>query len=238
MTEFHLSECVRNEQGIAYVQTTLSELLEKTDCVCVKNQNCGRVLLTISCPEEYVDIVKAELCEKVAEIVAVSYKYSFFKENLKTGGLNAQEKELLITALIAADLKEDKKYSFDRYKLSNEIAIDGVFNFRLRALIKKWQEIISFMPPVFVNSQLVDFIGYLLENKNKKIFIDNGRVYDSHYRRLKRTALLPYSELNIVREALMADGGQIELSGEVPPADERYLKEFYGDKITFSHFCG
>ena len=73
------------------------------------------------------------------------------------------------------------------------------------------------------------------ENKKKRVYIDNGRVYDSHYRRLKRSSLLDGDGVKIIREVLLSNCGEVELSGSIPKDDEFYLKEFYNDKIFFSN---
>ena len=90
------------------------------------------------------------------------------------------------------------------------------------------------MPDVFMNSQRKDFISYLLENKKKRVYVDNGKVYDSHYRRLKRCELLSGNDAIIVREVILSNCGEVELAGKVDETDEKYLKEYYGDKIFFS----
>ena len=84
------------------------------------------------------------------------------------------------------------------------------------------------MPTCFVNSQLKDFISYLLENKKKRVYVDCGRVYDAHFKRLKRCSLLGGGDkVSIVREVLLSNCGEIELTGPLPADDEFYLKEFY-----------
>jgi hypothetical protein len=91
------------------------------------------------------------------------------------------------------------------------------------------------MPPHFVNSELKDFISFLLENKKKRSYIDSGKVYDQHFRRLLRCTLLGYENARIIREVLLSNCGEVEISGSLEPDDEFYLKEFYKDKIYFSH---
>ena len=59
-------------------------------------------------------------------------------------------------------------------------------------------------------------------------------MYDGHYRRLNRNLLTEYDKLNLVREVILSNCGEVELLGEIPKDDEFYLKEFYSDKITFS----
>lgn len=234
MISIKVTEKDFNDNNLLYVQSVLSEIFTHASCRVYKDKTGGRVALTIVCPEYYGDIVLAEVADKVAEVVAIKYKYDFFKRNVKVGGLSTVENEILLASLIAADLEDDRKYSYDRIKGNREITIDGIYNFRLQPLKKKWRDVASYIPTCFLNSQLKEFISYLLENKKKRVYVDGGRVYDSHYRRLKRSSLLDGDNAKIVREVLLSNCGEVELSGEIPKDDEYYLKEFYSDKIFFS----
>ena len=171
----------------------------------------------------------------MAEILAIKYKYEYFKKQVPACGLSAIDREILLTSLIAADLEDDKKYTYERLKNYSEIAIDGVFNFRLKPLKKKWQDVADCIPHLFLNSQLKEFISYLLENKKRLVYIDNGRVYDSHYRRLNRSELLGGESVKIVREVLLSNCGAVNICGQIPKDDEYYLREYYSDKVTFSY---
>ena len=221
------------EDNLLYLQTMLSELFTNSDCNARLDSVFGRSKLTINCPDYYGDIIKTEVCDRVAEVITIKYKSEFFNSNLKVGGLSVNEKDILYASLIAADLDDDKKYTFDRLKNYSEIAIDGVYNFRLKLLKKKWWDVIDCIPPCFLTSQLKEFISYLIENKRKRVYIDNGRVYDNHYRRLNRCALLGGQGVKIIREVLLSNCGEVNITGDIPKEDEFYLKEFYTDKISF-----
>ncbi len=229
----NISDNFSNGNNILYLQTALGELFTHTDCVVESYNKDNRSGITIDCRENYLDILKAEISDKVAEVVAINYKYNFFKKNIQVQGLSETEKEILYASLIAADLPEDKKFCYERYKGLSTIAVDGVFNFRLQALKNKWNEIASYMPASFLSSQLQDFVKYLIEKKNKRAYIDCGRVYDSHYRRVKRVELLDGENAKIIREILLSNCGEIEVTGKLPKEDEYYLKQFYGDRVFF-----
>ena len=234
MTSITITENKLNDGNLLYVQSSTGELLTHADCTVRTMTVDGRAVLRVNCPEYYSDIINAELADKVAEIIAIKYKYDFLKRNVKVSGLNETEKEILFASLIAADLDDDKKYAFDRIKNNLEMTVDGIFNFRLKPLKQKWCDVVSYIPTCFLNTQLKEFIFYLLENKKKRVYVDCGKVYDSHYRRLKRCTLLGGENLKIVREVLLSNCGEVELNGLIPKEDEFYLKEFYNDKIYFS----
>lgn len=234
MSKITISESESNLNNLLFIQNDLAEILSHTGCKVKIDTKSERSELVLEMPAYYYEIVGAELLDKIAEIIVVNYKYSFFKNNVKVSGLSSGENEILLASLIAADFDDDKRYTYDRIKLNENIAIDGIYNFRLSKLKQKWEDIISYIPNVFINSQLKEFISYLIENKSKKIYVDNGKVYDNHYKRLIRSELLTGTEkLKIIREVLLSNCGLVSLSGEIPTEDEFYLKEFYGDKIIF-----
>lgn len=234
MVQIRITEKDFNQENLLYIQTGIGEFLSNAGCSVYLCSHSGRATLTVNCSECYSEVVRGEIADKAAEIISIKYKYEYFKKQLLIGGLSETEKEILIAGLIAADLEEDKKYSFERLKCFKEIAIDGIFNFRLKPLKRKWQDVVSYIPTCFLNTQLKDFLTYLLENKTRRVYVDNGRVYDSHFRRLKRSNLLDGEEVKILREIILSNCGEVELSGEIPKDDERYLKEYYADKLYFS----
>lgn len=234
MAEIKISDKTEKERNLLYIQNHLKCLSGHLGFSCEISNSGDRTLLTVNCPDYYADVVAIEINDKLSEIIAINYKYDFFKKRVKICGLRDVEYEILMASIISADLDDDKKYVFNKIKDEKNIYMDGFFNFRLKNLKNKWEEIVSYIPHYFINSQLKDFISYLLESKKKKVYIDNGKVFDNNYKRLKRCELLDGDCVNIVREVILSNCGQVELNGELPKEDEVYLKEYYGDKIIFS----
>ena len=234
MTKICITDGGNIAYGLKYIKDSVGELAVKTGATVSVVSHGERRALIYDCPEYYSDILQAEIADRVAEVIVVGYKYGYFKTAVKSCGLNETEREILLTSLIAADLAEDKKYAFDRMKAINEIAIDGVLNFRLKPLKNKWKDVAEYMPAYFAGSQLKDFVSFLLENKKKRTYIDDQKVYDNYYRRLKRCSLMDACDGEIVREVLLSNCGEVEIRGALPETDEKYLKEFYGDRVYFT----
>lgn len=190
--------------------------------------------------------INANLCEKylistveekIAEVIAVGYKYKFFQKHLRVQGLGCLENEILLSSLIAADIDEDKRYIKNKIKKSEIYQIDGSFDFLMKPLLSKWQEVISYIPPVFSNYQLKEFVRYLIKEKSgRRVYVENGSVYDRHFNRLTLTKLTqPFFENRVLREVILSSSGEVELTSKIDKTDELYLKEFFGDKIFFAN---
>ena len=233
MTQIIISESKDKEENLLYLQSAINTIVQSAGSRIEFIESDNRCKLILTCMDYFGELIHLEIIDKIAEIIVVKYKYEYFKKNLLLGGLSKDEREIMFASLIAADLEDDKSYAIEKIKGYNDIAVDGAFNFLLRPLQKKWQEVVSLIPSCFMPSQLKDFVCFLLENKKKRIYIDGTRVFDSHYRELKRANLLDGEDIKLVREVLLSNCGIIELSGKTPSLDEKYLKEFYGDKIIF-----
>lgn len=236
MSEIKITESSKRQKNVNYLYTVLGDVITQMNArVEVKNGR-NRYELKIDVPDGYEDIFIAEAEDKMADVITVNYKYNFLKRNLNVNGLSNQEKELLYIALISADLEEDKKYVIRKLRTFSEYSLDGIFNFRMKPLKDKWAEITSYIPSGFASSGLKDFVSYLIKDRaGKKVYFENGNVYDKRYNLLKRTELISAdTELKAVKEILLSGAGEIELVTPLSEQDEYYVKEFYGEKVTFA----
>jgi hypothetical protein len=175
--------------------------------------------------------------------VQISYENKYINnDKVNFSGLinfslkDSKNKEILITALISADFYEDKKYILSRLKGLNKIAIDGFFNFRLDSLKKKWAEICTFIPDFFTEREIREFVVYLLNEKtNRYVRVDGNKVFDKMGNRLNRARLLTGSGLLVFKELLLFGAKEIEIfSLPNDELEQKYLKEYFGDKIFFN----
>ena len=236
MSEIKLSESSLKSNNITYISKALSGVLSEVNGSAVTKQDRTRCDCKITVPSDYYDLTLFEVQDKIADVIAVNYKYLYFKKNIKITGLSTSEYELLLTALISADIEEDKRYAVKKLKCFNEYAIDGIFNFRMKPLKEKWKEILSYIPTVFPFGGLRDFVSYLIKDKvGKRVYYENGKVYDKRYNELNRKSLLGDTSLEYgsIKEMLLSGAGEIELSSKLSDSEEKYLKEFYGDKVIF-----
>lgn len=231
-----VSDSSANKSNLIYIHNAVCELLgqvggkSKADC------DDKRSVISFSVDEPYALYLKGEIEDKIADIICVNYKYKYFKKNINPVGLNDFEYELLLTALISADIDDDKKYVINKIGRFDEYSVDGTFNFRMNALKEKWKDVAEYIPPYFESGQLKDFIVYLVkEKKGRRVFVEDDKVYDRHFNRLTRCFLTngDFGDGYVIREVLLSGSGEVELTSPVNKTDEFYLKEYFGDKIFF-----
>lgn len=232
---FLISDSDTRKQNIKYIVNSTFETLRRLKCVTTVDNTDDRVVLTVTFPEEYSQMTEQVLLDKVADVIAVNYKYEYFIRYIRTGGLDKTDYEMLIAALIAADLEEDKRYVLNGNISLNDFSIDGYFNFRLKPLKEKWAEIVTYIPTYFTRDKLNEFISYIVcEKKGKRAIVYGDKVYDSHYNRMIKSLLInKIEEGSVAREIVLCGFSEVELSTRLTEADEKYLISFYGDKIFF-----
>lgn len=233
MKRIKVSDSTSGEDGISYLLKSLAPIASDLGGKIV-GLNCEqRVGFKLFCREDRLDYFKSETEDKIADVLAIKYKYEFFKRKIHPVGLSKYETELLLTALISADIEEDKRYVLRRIRGLGEYVLDGTFNFKLRALKNKWKEIVSYIPLVFSSKQLEEFVAFLMsEKRGKRVFVQNGKVYDPYYNTLKRSSLLD-GEGDVIREVLLSSGGTVEVLSQLTKEEEKYLRSFFGRRVSF-----
>lgn len=187
----------------------------------------------IACKTEraYCPYVRRFAEENIADVIAVGYKYAFFEKKLVLPLLSKWQKRLLCTALVAADLKEDRAYALRRLGGFESYCLDGVFHFRLRELKRRWEDIAEYVPTDMSESALDGFLEFLAEDGEGKLFVKGGKVYDEEYRLLSRSKLT--GESSVVGEIMLGSAERVYCFGETDGETRSFLRKYYGDKAVF-----
>jgi hypothetical protein len=179
----------------------------------------------------YCPYVRKYTEEHIADVISIGYKYQYFEKNLRLPLLSKNEKRVLLTALVAADYKEDKAYVIRRLRGYKQYCLDGFFHFRLQALKKRWDGIVEYVPPDMGKSSTEGFLGFLAEDGEGKIFVKDGKVYDREYRLLTRSLLT--GKWSAIGEILLACAERVYCFGETDEETLAFLKKYYGENVFF-----
>ncbi|MBQ7373114.1 MAG: hypothetical protein IJW64_00935 [Clostridia bacterium] len=233
MERIKVSDSNSGEDGITYLLKSLAPLASDLGGQIERLKPTQRTGFKVLCKSDRADFFRSEIEDKIADVLAIKYKYEFFKRKIRPVGLSKYETELLLTALISADIEDDKRYILRRLRGQYEYVLDGIFNFKLKPLKNKWKEVVSYIPIVFSGKQLEEFVAYLVsEKRGKKVLVQNGKVYDLYYNLLKRSSLLD-GKGDVVREVLLSCGAGVEVLGQISKEEEKYLRLFFGCKVSF-----
>lgn len=187
--------------------------------------------IAVKMERAYCPYVRRFVEENVADVIAVGYKYAFFEKRLCLPLLNEKEKRLLITALVAADYKEDRAHVARRLCGFESYSLDGVFHFRLQELKKRWEGVVEYVPTDMGALSLENFLEFLTEDGENKLFLKDGKVYDEEYRLLSKSVLT--GSASAVGEILLGNAGQVYCFGEADKETGGFLKKYYGGKVVF-----
>ncbi len=230
-----ISEKLSNLNFLEYIKSTLSEAFSMTCIAEIVSSDSERCYLTVNEKPMYTSLVIGEILSKIADVITIGYKYSFLSKMVKCSGLKLSENELFLTGVIAADYPDDKEYVLKKLEGFTDVAIDGFYNFRIKNLRKKWEEVSAMLPKTFEKEDLTEFFSYMQAESDKKVYLDKNSLYDEHFKKLDLSTLLS-AEGDIIKEIILSNPaeiivkrnsfcGETELSG---------IKEYYGKCVRFA----
>ena len=216
---------------MSYLYTRVKERFSFLPATCRMERQGDSYRIGFSTEKEYCPYVRKFAEENIADVLSVGYKSRFFQRRLRIPLLDEQEKRLLITALVAADYKDDKTHVFRKLRGLKNYCLDGVYNFCLGDLKKRWEGVADYVPADMNAGSLDEFIGYLVEDGEGKAFVKGGKVYDEDYRPLTKSALT--GKTSAVGEILLSGAERVYCFGETDKQTQTFLKKYYHEKAVF-----
>ncbi len=169
--------------------------------------------------------------ERMAEVIAVGYKYRFL-EGIVRVSMPKRERGLLLSALIAADFEGDRAYILPRLASEREYCLDALFLFRMAPLREKWERIAAYIPESFSVKDLKNFSKFLVSESRRTVYIKENKVYNEHFRPLRLSRLTGEEDLG--REVVLADAGFVKCIGKPETETQTFLEKYYPDRVAFS----
>ncbi len=228
MEEITVSERKENRSFITYLYGALSDDLQREG---------GRGELLFDDDRTALRVTGGgdRLCglirDKIAEVIGVGYKYKFLRNKLHVC-LGTEERKILLSALIAADLEGDKAYIRGKIDGAADCAVDGVYNFRLSPLREKWQRIADYVPVGFSSPDLKNFCDFLVEESQNKIYVMGKSVFGENFTPLRRSRLM--GEEDVLSEIMLSDAGFVYILGNVEDSVGDFLQKYYAERAIFS----
>ena len=225
---------VQNGFDAAYMSYLYGKVKERfsflpSSCDLLRRGDCST--LAFKTEKEYCPYVRRFAEENMADVFAVGYKYRYFEEKIRVPLLNDAEKRILLTALVAADYREDKSYVLHKIKGLQNYCLDGVYHFCLQGLKERWQGVAEYVPTDMGIAALDEFLRFLAEDGEGKAFIKGGKVYDEEYRPLSKSQLT--GSPSIMSEILLCGVERVYCFGDTEKEVAAFLKKYYREKAVF-----
>jgi hypothetical protein len=198
-------------------------------CNLARHGDCAEIAFQTE--REYCPYVRKFTEAHIADVISVGYKYAFFEKRLALPLLNKTQKRLLLTALVAADYREDKAMVSRKIRGNTRYCIDGVYHFRLQALKKRWEGIAEYVPTDMGVTALEEFLRFLAEDGDGKVFVKGGKVYDEEYRPLSKSQLT--GSPSVINEILLCGAERVYCFGDTEKDVATFLKKYYREKAVF-----
>lgn len=216
---------------MSYVYDKLKEKFSYLPAECDLFEQGDFTQVRFCMQKQFCPYVQAFAKRLVAEVICVGYKYAYFDKILRLPLLNEKQKRLLCTALVAADLKEELAFAQGCVQDSFTCSIDGVFRFRAKQLKERWAEVAEYVRSDFGAQSLDGFLRYVVEDGVGKVFIKDGRAYDSEYKRISQSGLTGKSSL--IGEILLSGAAKVYTFEKADEETEDFLRKYYGEKRIF-----
>lgn len=127
-----------------------------------------KIFIVVACEEIERPRISFFICDAIAEIITTDFKLDYINRNLHLPIHNQLNLDALKKALVVFDRETDRYIVTHNLKLNENFFIESFYNFRLRQLRSKWQELIKLANEnasyLLCNDTFIDLLKFLIEN--------------------------------------------------------------------------
>ncbi len=156
----------KNKFFLEQIKNSLAKPLKTINGLMTDMESDRRYYVSLAYPKEHKPQMNAIISENVAKVISVSYKRQYLLQKMRLSGDELVVRTLINTMCIF-DSHIDSKTLSDMLGEGENIVIDGVYNFRSKAIKRKWDEIIELSNAndlIFSDKEIIkDFLRFLLE---------------------------------------------------------------------------
>lgn len=173
------------------------------DCIAVSAMggHGRRIYCSFGCEPKSKSQMLSAIKEGVVETLGVVGKFEFIKNNLLLA-LPEQNYDLLLHTLVAFDRENERKLLNQIVCVEDNMALDGIYNFKLRELKERWLEICNLTRNngMYLNDDETynELLRFLISAVNPKI---NKLTVCENEGKFRLTGRLKNSNINIVAKS-------------------------------------
>ena len=151
-----------NENLLKYMYKRLELSVNKVGGIGTYLHEQHRSRFALACNDLFASAIREESKSYLLDVLALGFKNKYIRDRLQIQNNNLFFNTLVNTMCIF-DNQFDKNIIKKRIEIEGEICIDGYYNFRMRDLKEKWDELVSVV------------------NNNNALLKDNFLIKDNLY---------------------------------------------------------
>lgn len=171
MFETTVSVPLENEHILDFVRSGVDEFVIEADGMSSDSSSAFRKYFSVACSDTFRFQLKRCLANAVSEALALAYKNTYIRNLLKVDGSDFCQ-NVLVNVICIFDSSADMKTVANFLNLDKPLFLDGYYNFRMRRLKQKWQELSKLVGNnryiLEDESLIVEFLQYLSESIPRK----------------------------------------------------------------------
>ena len=141
MWELNISIGNHQADALRGIESRIRPYVAPGSGIMIMDRLKDRSYLSIACGEDEKAALVNELKEAIGDIITVQFKQHYLLRHSRLPKGNKINYNAFIRALVAFDREWDRELVLKNLRLQNELLLDGFFNFRLKELKTKWQEV-------------------------------------------------------------------------------------------------
>ena len=166
--EYSLCVNIAEKQLIIYIKDKLKNLIKKLKGVITTIYTQSEVLLVLGVPTASKMQIKPILLSMLTDAIINRYKMKFILKNLSFNPPYDISFNAFLNGLCFFDIDIDREYIYQKLLPYNNINIDSFFEFRLKFLKSKWQDLVSLANDNYLyllsNDNFFELLKFLLSN--------------------------------------------------------------------------
>ena len=224
-----------NENLLIYLYDQLCESVNRVGGICKYLKENKRSRFALACNDLYASTIKHQSEDYLADVLTLGFKNLYVRKSL---GICQGDFLLntLVNTMCVFDNKFDKHCVKKSLNLCGEVCIDGYYNFRMRKLKGKWDELVEIVKnngALLKDTAVIkEFLCYLMDflpssQKEISVVIDNDtfRMFDDKGRLIPATKLVYPSSVEelVAINAICIKPNNIKLYCDKQQVDHQFL---------------
>lgn len=168
MFEFSIALSEQNAMSAKRLYKEIKSNASSFGAVVTSYSENGKIFIVVACEQIEKPRISFFICDAIADVITTDFKLDYINRNLHLPIHNQLNLDALKKALVVFDRETDRYIVTHNLKLNANFFIESFYDFRLKQLRSKWQELIKLANEnasyLLCNDTFIDLLKFLIEN--------------------------------------------------------------------------